>query len=65
MDTNSEMEDTIVRGIKHTNRLNDTDCQPEVIVTNGGINEEAATLKITSERGCGLNSYIEFYIQRQ
>lgn len=53
----------IVRGIKHSSRLDD-DCQPEAVLLNGGINERFATIGITSQRGCGLDSLVEFFIEQ-
>lgn len=59
------MSGTIVRGIKHTNRLESVgECVPEVLVVDGGIDEERATVKITSMRGCGLDSLVEFFIEK-
>lgn len=54
---------SIIRGIKHTNQLNDEDCRPMMRVLNGGLNTHTATVKITSERGCGIDSLVEFYIE--
>lgn len=56
---------TIVRGIKHTNRIEGgEDCVPEVLLIDGGINEERAIVKITSPRGCGLDSLVEFFVEQ-
>lgn len=52
-----------IRGIKHVNQLNNEDCSPEIRILNGGLNEHTATIKITSERGCGIDSLVEFYIE--
>ena len=54
----------IVRGIKHSSRLDDDECQPEAMLTDGGINEHTATLEIISQRGCGLDSLVEFFIEQ-
>lgn len=53
----------IVRGIKHSSRLDD-ECQPEATLLSGGINEPTATIEITSQRGCGLDSLVEFFIEQ-
>lgn len=59
----SSNEFGIVRGIKHSSHLDD-ECQPEATLTSGGINERMATIEITSQRGCGLDSLVEFFIEQ-
>lgn len=59
----SSNEFGIVRGIKHSSHLAD-DCQPEATLIDGGINERTATIEITSQRGCGLDSIVEFFIEQ-
>lgn len=55
----------IIRGIQHSNRLTNKDCQrPVAILINGGVNEETATMRITSTRGCGIHSFVEFFIEQ-
>lgn len=46
------------------NRLDDENCQPEAMLIHGGINDRTATIQITSQRGCGLDSLVEFYIEQ-
>lgn len=55
----------IVKGIKHMETLNDANCQPTSEIVKGGVDQNFATVKITSGRGCALNSLVEFYIERQ
>lgn len=39
----------IIRGIQHSNRLTDIECQPETMLVSGGINEQTATVRITQK----------------
>lgn len=53
-----------MRGIKHSNNLDDKDCYPDAKIISGGVNEKSATVLITSRRGCAINSLVEFFIQK-
>lgn len=55
----------IVKGIKHTDNINDPKCPPTSEIIKGGIEQKFATVKITAPRGCALDSLVEFYIERQ
>lgn len=50
-----------VRGILHENNLDDDECVPNLEIIQGGIYERNATLKVTSSRGCGIDSTVTFY----
>lgn len=49
-------------GIRHVNLLDDDKCRPYIHISNGGIDQDRATVEITSERGCGIDSITEFVI---
>lgn len=51
-----------ILGIRHVNLLDDDKCRPYIHISNGGPDQERATVEITSERGCGIDSIIEFVI---
>lgn len=53
-----------MKGIKHTETLKDASCRPVTEIIKGGVNQKQATVKVTSGRGCALNSLVEFYIER-
>lgn len=55
----------IVKGIKHTETTKDATCRPKAEIVKGGIDQKTATVRVTSERGCALDSLVEFYIERQ
>lgn len=54
----------IVRGIKHSDNLNDPECRPEARLVGGAIGTRNATVRVTSKRGCGINSLVEFFIEK-
>lgn len=61
----AEANSNIVKGIKHTENLKDADCHPTAEIVKGGVDQKFATIKITSARGCALNSLVEFYIAHE
>lgn len=58
-----EAQSNIVKGIKHTETLKEASCNPTAEIIKGGIDKKFATVKITSARGCPLDSLVEFYIE--
>lgn len=51
-----------ILGIRHVNLLDDDKCRPYIHISNGGVDQERGTVEITSERGCGIDSIVEFVI---
>lgn len=59
-----EAHSNFVKGIRHTETLKDPACRPKAEIVKGGLNQNSVTIKVTSARGCSLNSLVEFYIER-
>ena len=57
-------KDYVIYGIEHNNRERDEKCKPTVEITNGGIKQKTATVKVTSKSGCGIDSLIGFFVQQ-
>lgn len=57
------METYTIRGIKYVENADDS-CEPKAEITEGGIDQKFATVKVTSGRGCGLHSVVSFLVQR-
>lgn len=55
---------SIVRGIRHRSNLDDRECRPEAEIIDGGLNYESATVRVSAPRGCGIDSDVEFYLDR-
>lgn len=56
-------KDRIVKAIKYVEKA-ETTCPPTAEITEGGIGQKFATIKVTSGRGCGLDAIITFIVAR-
>lgn len=50
-----------IRGISHYSRLDEEKCPMELEIVEGGIYQKNATVQITAEWGCGIDSTLIFY----
>lgn len=52
-----------IRGIRYVEKAKDS-CETRVEITKGGVGQKFAQVKMTTARGCGLNSEITFFVDR-
>lgn len=50
-----------IRGIVHENLIDDEDCIPVLDIIEGGIFDRNVTIKIHSQRSCGIDSKVSIY----
>lgn len=63
-DVGPDRSSLVITGIK-VQETAKPDCHPpRVNIKKGGIGQRSAKVEVTSDRGCGLNSVISFYVQR-
>lgn len=55
---------SVVRGIRHKSNLDDPECRPDAEIIDGGLNYKSAIVRVSAPRGCGIDSDVEFYLDR-